>query len=180
MNFRFYLKALLVLLLAIFLVLIQFSVISFLNYPWYLLDLLVPALIFLFLLADHRLAWLLAIFSAWFLDSLSFNLFGLELVSLLLVVWLIDSWLRNWFTKHSIYSFLVLGAVAVLLRNLIFYGLLFIVSRPGPILFSRKEFWLDLAGEMLGTVVLVSILFYLALRFNRRLKPFFLGKKPLS
>jgi hypothetical protein len=176
MKLSFYLKIFLVIFLAIFLVLLHLTLISFYTSPLNHLNLFIPFFIFFFLLTDQRLVWYLAFFSAWFLDILSFNFFGLHIITFLLIVWLIDAWLKNWFTRHSIYSFLVLGVLATLLRNFIFYGLSF----NKYYLFFRQEFWFDLLVEIIGVIIFILLFYYLAFNFSRRLKPFFLGRKPLS
>ncbi len=168
------------LILAILLVLIHFSLISFLNHPWNLLNLLIPTIIFLFLLSNYYLAWGFALFSAYLLDISSFHFFGFYIISYLVIVFLINSWLRNWFTKHSIYSFLVLGLIAVILKNIIYYSLLIAVNSQNFFLITKFEFWHDLAYQALSVIVLITFLFYLTLKFSRRLKPFFLTRQPLS
>lgn len=173
-------KILLSLILAVIIVIIHFSLIRFLNYPWNLLNLLIPTIIFLFILSNHYLAWSFALFSAYLLDISSFHFFGFYIISYLLIIFLINSWLRNWFTRHSIYSFLALGFLTVIAQNLIYYILLIISSNQNLLLIIKLDFWLDLVYQALGVVFIVAILFYLTLKFSRKLKPFFLNRKPLS
>lgn len=179
MNYRLYFNIFFFILLAIFLVLLQFSIISFLYYPFHLLDLIIPIIIFLFLITKLEMVWVFAICSGILLDFLDFNFFAINTLSLVLIIFLIEMWLRNWFTKYSLYSFLVLAALAIIIKNLSYYSLLVIFSNQ-KINFLKFSFWLDLAWQIIGALILVTVFFYLALKINKTLKPAFLGRRPLS
>jgi hypothetical protein len=179
MNYRLYFNIFFFILLAFFLILLQFSFIRLLYYPFYLLDLIIPTIIFLFLITKKEMVWIFALSCAVLLDLLDFNFFILNIISLVLVVFLSELWLRNWFTKHSLYSFLVLSALLVFIRNIVYYSFLTIFS-DSKINFFQISFWLDLIWQILGVLILVIIFFYLALKINKNLKPAFLGRQPLS
>ncbi len=179
MNYRLYFNILFFILLAIFLVLFQFLIINLWYQPVYLIDIIIPAIIFLFLLTKKEMVWVFAVTCAILLDFLDFNFFIINTLSIILVVFLIELWLRNWFTKHSLYSFLALATLAIIIKNIAYYSLLTIFSNK-PVNFLHILFWSDLAWQILGAVILVSIFFYMALGINKNLKPAFLGRRPLS
>lgn len=179
MNFRLYLNILSLFLIATLVVIFQYSFISLLPYPFYLINLIIPSLIFLLLIAKSSSIWIFAISSAFLLDILYFDLFALNIVSLVIIVYLMELWLRNWFTKHSIYSFLVLTAISVLVKNIFYYGALYIFSSE-KLLFFNLNFWQDIFYQIFWAVILVVILFYISLKINKNLKPVFLGRRPLS
>jgi|GEM_PF-3480088 len=179
MNIRFYLNILLLILIAFFVALFQYSVISLWLYPYYLIDLIIPALIFFLLVTKSTFAWIFATTSALILDILYFDIFALNLVSILAIVWLMELWLRNWFTRHSIYSFLVLAALSVIIKNIFYYGILAIFSKT-EIMFFNILFYKDMLWQIFWVIIFTTIFFYISLKINKNLKPVFLGRKPLS
>ncbi len=179
MDIRFYLNILSVISIAFFVALFQYSVISLWSYPFYLIDLIIPSLIFFLLVTKSSLAWIFATSIALILDFLYFDVFGLNLVSILVVVWLMQLWLRNWFTRHSIYSFLVLAALSVLIKNMIYYIILSIFTKT-EIVFFNILFYKDMLWQVFWVVIFSTIFFYISFKINKNLKPVFLGRKPLS
>ncbi len=175
MNFRLYFNILFFISLAFFLVLLQFSYISLWYYPFYLLDLIVPTIIFLFLVTKKEMVWVFALSCALLLDFLDFNFFIVNTISLVLVVFLIENWLRNWFTNYSLYSFLVLSALAIFIKNVVYFAFSDNLAN-----FFQVAFWLNLAWQIFYSLILVLVFFYIALKINKSLKPAFLGRKPLS
>ena len=174
MNIRFYLNIVFLILLASLVVLFQYSIISLWPYPFYLINLIIPSLIILFLTKSNYSVWVFAISSAIILDFLYFNFLGLNLIIIFVIVFLMQMWLRNWFAKLSIYSFIVLAVLSVLIKNIIYYGFVNIS------LIINLNFWQDMLWEILWTVLLTIIFFYLSLKINKNLKPAFLGRRPLS
>ncbi len=179
MNIRFYLNILSVILIASFIVFFQYSIISLWSYPFYLIDLIIPCLIFFLLVTKSSLAWIFAVTSALILDILYFDIFALNLISILAIVWLMELWLRNWFTRHSIYSFLVLAALSVIIKNIFYYGILTIFTKT-EIIFFNILFYKDMLWQVFWVVIFTIIFFYISLKINKNLKPVFLGRKPLS
>ncbi len=175
MNFRLYFNILFFIFLAFFLVLLQFSYISTCYYPFYLIDLIVPVIIFLFLITKKEMVWIFAISSGVLLDLLFFNFFLINIVSIAFVVFLIEKWLRNWFTSYSLYSFLVLTIIAIFIRNIIYYSF---TDNLGY--FFQALFWLNLSWQIFYSLILVIVFFYIALEINKSFKPAFLGREPLS
>lgn len=164
---------------AVSIVFFQLSIINFWPNPWQQINLLVPILVFIFLLTGRSLALVFAIASGWLLDIFSFYIFGLNLLSLIIIVFLINWWWRQWLTKHSVYSFIALVLVANLVKSLFFYSLLFLLSDNYRHLWQAQAFWRDLAWEALASMILAVFLFYIALALDRRLKPFFVSRRPL-
>ncbi len=179
MNIRFYFNILLVILIAFLVVIFQYSIINLWPHPFYLIDLIIPSLIFFLLVTKSSLAWIFAITSALILDILYFDIFALNLISILAIVWLMQLWLRNWFTRHSIYSFLVLAALSVIIKNIIYYTILIIFTKT-EIVFFNLLFYKDMLWQIFWVVVFAVIFFYISLKINKNLKPVFLGRKPLS
>lgn len=179
MNYRLYFNIFLFILLAFLIVIFQYSYISLFYYPFYLFDLIIPTIVFLFLIAKLEFVWTFSIASALLLDFLAFNSFIINTFSIILVVFLIQNWLRNWITNFSLYSFLALSVAAIFIKNIIYYVFI-LIFKDTLFSFFNLSFWLDLGWQILFSLILVTIFFYIALRVNKRLRPAFLGRKPLS
>ena len=167
------------LILAGFLAIIQFSLVSAWSFPWNSVNLIIVAIISAFLIFNKDQVWFLALAAGWFLDVLGFHPFGVALLSLLFSTAVVYLVLENWLTNHSLYAFLLLTVIAVLVEALSYNLLLLIFARSGSVeklfLFS-DYFWKDLAATAVISLFLVGLFFNLLALAGRRLKSFFLKR----
>jgi hypothetical protein len=163
--------------LAAFLALVQFSLISFLPWPWSNLDIILIAIIFSCLMVSRDRVWFLALAAGFFIDVFSFHPFGLSLLSLFLSAVIMYFVLENVLTNRSLYSFLLLSIIGITAEAFIFNILLVIFDWSGSsgrlFLFSAT-FWESLAWSLALGVFLVALFFNLLALASRRLQPFFL------
>jgi len=121
-----------------------------------------------------------AILLGFWLDILSFNFFGLNILIFLIIFFVIDFLLNNWLTNRSLYSFLVLSALCVILYNILLY-LFLAIWHSGQTGFSfflfQPDFWMQLGWQMIWAGGFMLLFFNVANFLSRRLKPFFLENK---
>ncbi|MDD3285377.1 MAG: hypothetical protein PHG95_01975 [Patescibacteria group bacterium] len=162
-----------------FLAIIQFSLVSAWSSPWNNVNLVIAAIISAFLIFNRDQVWFLALASGWFLDVLGFHPFGVALLSLLSSAAVVYLVLENWLTNRSLYAFLLLTLIAVVVEALSYNFLLLIFGwseSAGKLFLLSDYFWKDLAATILISLVLVGLFFNLLALAGRRLKPFFLKR----
>jgi len=171
---------LILLFVASLLALLQFSLVSALPWPWNNFNLLVVAFIFAFLTVGRDKAWLLAAAAGCFLDIWSFHPFGLSLLSLLFSAVIVYIILENVLTNRSMYSFLLLTAIAIISETFLYNIFLIILDWSGSaskfFLFS-VSFWEALAWSLLLGLLVVGLFFNLLAMASRKLHPFFLKRR---
>lgn len=165
---------------ALFIVIIQLSLINSLPGIFGQINLVLFALVFVLFFINFNQAITLALSLGLFLDIFSFTPFGFNLMILLGSALVLNILLRNWFTNRSFYSFVALAAAAVVIFNFLATLLILIISVLGPdkIIFlpGHLNFWRQLFWQLLAALVLALVFFNLASLISRRLKPFFLAK----
>jgi hypothetical protein len=165
--------------LALVLVILQFSFISALPNPFFSINLLASAVILAFLISSKEKAWFLALVMGLFLDIFSFQVFGSSTLSLFLSAVLVYVVLENFLTNRSLYSFLFLAVIGILSEIILYHLFLFIFDLSGQnsgLFFLKTSFWSSLAWSLLVGLVIVLVFFHFLVALNRRLKPFFLNK----
>lgn len=159
---------------------IQATFISALPPVYFAINLPLTFLLFSLLIFKRESTLILAIIVGFWLDLLSFNFFGLNILIFLVTILLIDFLLNNWLTNRSLYSFLVLSALSVLIYNVLLYSIL-AATYSGQNNFSfflfESRFWGQLAWQMIWITGFMLLFFNLANSLSKRLKPFFLEKK---
>ncbi len=121
----------------------------------------------------------LSILMGFWLDVLSFQFFGLHLISLPITVSLLYLLLINVVTNRSFYSFLLLAILGPLFYNFLLYTLLLVIPAgltPGFFLVSAS-FWQYLGTQILWSAGLMLLFFNLVNNLSKKLKPVFLEKK---
>jgi len=134
-------------------------------------------LLSLFLFGFRTAAWL-ALILGFFADIISFNYFGLQLLTLPLVVILADLWMSNWFTNRSAYSFLALTVVATIFYNLSYYFLSYLgrfMDDSAFFIFSW-DFWAALGLQVASNLTILLAYFFITSLHSRRFRPVFLEK----
>lgn len=161
---------------AIFIASVQVALVT--QLPWQAKGLNLPLLVLVFFLSSRPESglWRWVIGLGLVLDLYSFYPMGYY-TGLLLAVALAASWVfRKFFTNQSIFSSLVLTALAFLLFQLLF--------QLGRYLFGVIDlaaldwiWWRSLAAGLSANLAAAAIGFYLMNIFGSRLQPYFLGHK---
>lgn len=165
--------------LALVLVILQFSLISALPYPFYNINLLASSLILAFLITSKEKTWFLSLVMGFLLDIFSFHVFGSSVFSLFLSAVIIYFILENILTNRSLYSFLLLVLIGIIMETILYQLFLFLfdLSSQGlKIFFLKIAFWESLAWSVFAGLITVLISFHFLVALNRKLKPFFLNK----
>lgn len=159
---------------------IQATFISSLPPIYFAINLVIISLLFSLIFFKLETTLILAILMGFWLDILSFNLFGLNILVFLVTIFIIDFMLSNWLTNRSLYSFLVLSVISVFIYNILLY-LILAVWQSGQSDFSfflfQSRFWTQLIWQMIWSASFMLLFFNLANSLSKRLKPFFLEKK---
>jgi hypothetical protein len=179
-KINLYFKIILLAIAIILLGAIQLSLIKALPYPANALNLVIISVVFILLLADWHSALWWSFGLGLMLDFYSFAPFGLNLLSLAGTLFVTNFLLTNFLTNRSLYSFVILNAVAYLVYEIIIYalyfGLAFLIGESLPLIFDFNFFSGQVFGLALNLIV-VSFLFYLLNFVSRRYLPFFLIRK---
>ncbi|MFH0840722.1 MAG: hypothetical protein V1865_01925 [bacterium] len=170
-----YLRILLNFILALGLFTLQASFLNVLPVLYYL-NLVLVILIFILVLMDLNwaIAWFLII--ALCFDVFSFQAFGTHLITYSLVLIISYILLINFITNRSLYSFLLLTAVATIIYNVSLQLASYLMSYNSSLDFSTS-FWINVGWRLLANLIITGIVFYILSLFSRRFKPVFLGKK---
>jgi len=143
-------------------------------------DLVLTALVLILGFAGARTAYFWALGAGWILDVLSFAPFGANIAGLLLAAVLADFLLSNLFTNRSLYSFLMLGAIADACYEFCSYFYLNIALFRWPDIFFDAGFFLQKAYGLGANLVLIGTSLYLISHFGASLKPVFLKQESLK
>ncbi len=151
------------------------------NLPWGFskLNLILITLIFILGLIDFKFALWWSLGAGFLLDIYSFELFGIYLVVIILTIVITNFLLINFFTNRSLYSFLILSFLALLIYE-IFLQLAFYITN----VFSHQyyfrifelDFWVNVLQAEIYNLFLVIIVFYATNFITQKLKPVFLIK----
>lgn len=170
-----WLKISLIIFLPLLLILGQFSLISALPGSLATANFILVCLIFVLVLVNWSWAawWWLA--AGLFTDIIGLSIFGLNLLSygltFLIIYWL----LLNFFTNRSLYSFLLLNSLALIIFESLklFWNWLF---NAQAITNFTWGYWLILGYKLLWSWLLTVIIFYLLTFISRRFLPVFIRK----
>ena len=159
---------------------VQATFISSLPPIFFAINLVLTSLLFSLIFFKLENTLILAILMGFWLDILGFNFFGLNILVYLITSLLMDFLLKNWLTNKSLYSFLVLSVVGVLIYNLLLYIILAVwqsgQTGSGFFLFE-SHFWIQLLWQTMWGAGFMLFFFNIANSLSKRLKPFFLEKK---
>lgn len=161
------------------LALVQFSLISALPNPFRQFNLVLIVLTFILFFVDFRVSIISALIAGFWLDVLSFYFFGFYLAILFACLCLAQWILKNWLTNRSLYSLMALMVGVTIFYNIIAASALYLFSADyNTFFFVQSSFWLTLLYQSLWSFLSALVLFNLAALLSRRIKPFFLEKKP--
>lgn len=163
-----------------FIAILQLTFISSLPPAYFAINLPLSALLFSLLIFNRSSTLVLAVLMGFWLDIFSFNFFGLHILILVSVVFLLDFLLNNWLTNRSLYSFLMLSIIGAIAYDFLLYTILAIwqdgQSNFG-FFFVNFYFWKQLFWQMFWNASFTLLLFSVANSLSKQLKPFFLEKK---
>lgn len=150
------------------------------NSGWFSkINLILIVLSFILMFWDSKKAWWWALGFGLVFSFLSFVPFGAHLLTYLIIVLVGDKLLKKVFTNRSLYSFIALISFMVIGYNLLFYFLIsleniFILAQ-GVFIF-KPLFWYSVFQELVLSIILASLLFYIFSSHSRR-KVSFLSQK---
>jgi len=165
---------------ALFIVIIQLSLLNTLPGILGQINLVLLALVFVLFFVNFDEALVLALALGLFLDIFSFAPFGFNLIILLGSAVVLNILLRNWFTNRSFYTFIALAVAAVIIFNFlaVLFTLLVSALGQGKLIFLPiyLNFWRQMLWQILSSLLSALLFFNLMSLVSRRLKPFFLAK----
>ncbi|MDD2680667.1 MAG: hypothetical protein PHE20_01025 [Patescibacteria group bacterium] len=162
------------------LALLQFSFISALPWPINNFNLSLVAIIFSLLFLDKKDSWVIAISLGFFTDAWLFHPYGTAILSFFLTAVALYLILENLLTNRSLYSFLLLTIIAVLIDTIFtrVFLIIFDWSGAGASHFLVSNlFWGSLMWNLILSLLVVGFIFSVLAILSRRLKPFFLKRR---
>ena len=174
-----YIRFLLNLLLIIGLVVLQVSFINGLPFYSYSLNLPLVILIFILALSGLRKAFWWSFGIGFFLDIFSFLPFGTYTIIFFLTIVISHFLLSNFFTSHSLYSFLVLTIITTACYEIFSFllrGLSIIFGDPGVNMIVNVEFLQLKFIQLCCNLFAVIIIFYAINFVSYKSKPIFIIK----
>ena len=156
-----YFKILGFIFLALFLFLMQFSVINSWSGFWARFDLILFFITWLFIFRDFKTSILFSFIIGIIMDIFSFYPFGFYTFSFLLTVVVANFVWQNFFTNRSIYSFLAVSLFMTFFYNLFLYFLIYLVEKNSlGISWFGGTFWLNLLLQTIWMFLGVIFSFY--------------------
>jgi len=158
----------------------QVAFISSLPVTYSAINLPLIVLLFCLLFFNRNTSLIIAVLMGFWLDILGFNFFGLNILIFMVTVFILDFVSRNWLTNRSLYSFLVLSVISVVICDTLLYFLTSLwqsgQNNYGFFLF-QPYFWKQLSWQIFWNLFFMLLFFNLANSLSKHLKPFFLEKK---
>lgn len=180
LQIKYYFEWIFYFLLFSLVAIIQATFISALPSIYTAINLPLTALLFCLLFFNRHTTLIMAFFMGFWLDILGFSFFGLNIIVFLTIVFLLDLILRNWLTNRSLYSFLVLSVISIIICDILLYSLVAVWQSGqndfGFFLF-QPYFWKQLLWQIFWNASFMLLFFNLANSLSKHLKPFFLEKK---
>lgn len=147
------------------------------------INLILVLVIFLIALANYQRGLWWAFGGGLLLELSSFELFGGQVLSLLLTAVIINFLFTNFFTNYSFYSLTVLGVIGTLAYNFLIFliqlGGIFLGLTTKVISLSRI-FFLNLGWQIFFHLIILYILFFIFHFLIGRLRLNLTGSDPLS
>lgn len=141
------------------------------------LNLVIVTLLFVLVLSGlrHSIVW--AITAGYLLDVLTFQSFGLYLVTLTLTILVAYFLLNSFFTDRSMYSLIVLTFLTTLINEifwLLIVNLLKLIGLESSISFFNLDFLSNLIAQLVLNVIACVLIFQTVNFISHKLKPVFL------
>lgn len=166
--------------LIILLSLIQVSFVSGLPGWFNNINAAALALVFVLALGSFRLALFWAFGLGFFMDIYSFLPFGVYLATFLATVIIMNFFLVNFFTNRSLYSFLALTLLCLLVHEIFVYALsraIYLLGHRDFIIYLDAEFWANQPALIGVNLAAVFVVFYFLTFVSKNLRPVFLIRR---
>lgn len=139
---------------------------------------LIPViLVSILLFYDSKLAIITALIFGLYLDLFSFTFFGLESISLLISLFLVERISFAWLTNRSLYSFVLINIIFVFLYSFLSFLLSYFSSASYAQFFIfQGYFWMTILARIFWSAILALILFIPVVSWTKGLRPVFLEK----
>lgn len=175
-----YFKTALQVFLSYFLIVLQFTIISSLNYPFNLINSSLLLLILIVILGRKNNYLYFAFLLGFVFDVFSFNFFSIYIISFFITA-ISSRYLQlSFFTNRSIYSFIVITAFATVIFNFSYQLIDFIVGiyqGSSGFFLTQSWFWQLLGYKLVLHSIIIIFLFYIINFTTRRLRPYLLERK---
>jgi rod shape-determining protein MreD len=162
------LKYLLIIILAI----LQLSFFRGLGAPWFNMDLFLSVAVFWTIYFGIEESMPSIIIGAFILDLFSGHIFGMTAVSVFLVCYFIHLLYFHFLTNQSFFSLLILGIIAVLGYNFLFfcfYYFFYWLNINEFYIFIDTQYWNNLIWQIVF-VLLLLVIFYRFFGFSKKLQ----------
>lgn len=145
------------------------------------INLVLITLVILLFFNGFKSALVAAIVSGFWLDLFSFNIFGANMLALVITVVLAERVAMTWLTNKSLYSFVIINLLMVLSANLLI-SLFFYFSNFDSTGFFllRSSFWTSIFYQLIWSFTAAFLSFNFSSLLNRKFEPVFLGDRFLE
>jgi len=160
---------------SIFIFVVQITFVESFDSVFVSFNLILAVLAILTLLTEFRRVAIFVILTGVLLDIYSNLPFGVFLITLFAVALILQLLYLNFFTNRSFYALILLGLITVVLYKTIFLalsGFVFVIG-ISPF-FSISGFWIDLAFQILGMVIILAVAYVAINKLSKNFKPIFL------
>lgn len=154
---------------------IQITLLGSFGRYWGSFNLVLAILAFLIFITSFDRVMFFAIISGFLLDIYSSLPFGIFLISIFLAVLVSELALKSFFTNRSFYSVLSMGLVIVVSFNisfLVFGGIAYLLGLSD--FYIDRGYWLELLYQIINTLILMSIMFFIVNSLSKKFKPNFI------
>lgn len=142
------------------------------------INIILIALVFILILRGLPIALYWALALGLLFDFYFFLPAGSHLLIFIIGISLVNIFLTSVFTNRSLYSFLALSGLMIVVCRLCFYLIGYseqFITGKAFMQFSSQTLWSEAAGLMINLII-TAILFYLVSAVSKQLKPVFVKK----
>lgn len=163
--------------LSYFLIVLQFTFISSISFPFNLINLPLLLLILIVILGKKNNYLYFAFLIGFVFAVFSFDFFPLYIIIFLLTA-ITSRYLQlSFFTNRSIYSFIVITAFATVIFNFSYQLIDYIINtyqNSSNFFLTQSWFWQALGYKLVLHSIIIILLFYIINFTTRRLRPYLL------
>jgi len=156
--------------------LLQESFISPLPFPFFYFNLLLSSLVLLLFFFSFELALAGTLIAGILLDLQSYYFFGLHILSLAAAIVLAFLILYQFFTNRSLYSLMLLSAIATAAETIARVILLWVANLFNESALNNIISWESWLYPIIFNAVLVAAVFYLVHYFSTKVKAVFITR----
>lgn len=175
MNFKSWYKYALYSIFIIFIVSFQVSFLGNINKFLANFNIVLAVLVVLVSLVDYRNVLFFSLVSGFLMDVYSGLPFGIFMGSFFLMSVVLEILFLNFFTNHSYYSLISMGLISIIIYNIIFVAIRWMIYIIGAADFLvGTGFWLDFLYQIISIFLIITFLFWLINTLSKMFKPTFL------